>query len=119
MMAGFDDLEGAVEDQNEPDEDSETTSEAPEPEPETNDDQNDLKTPAFPYDDVKQSPIYPRAESWDELEDALALEITPHLHKQGVRNAEKREVHDAMVQLAVENPEQLANIVLDARTAEE
>lgn len=116
----FDDLEDAVEDQNkerEPDE--EPTPKSTDVEPESDDDQGGLDVPAFPYDDVEQTPVYPRAVSRDDFEDALTLEIRPYLTKQGVRNAEKREIHDALFQLAVENPEDLAEIVLNARMTDD
>lgn len=118
-MAGFDDLEDAVEEQDAERDVDDASNEPAEPEPETSESSGGLDEPAFPYEDVKQGPIYPRAESWTDFEDALALEITPYLHQEGVRNAEKREIHDAMVQLAVENPEELAEKVIDARESNE
>ncbi|ACM58772.1 conserved hypothetical protein [Halorubrum lacusprofundi ATCC 49239] len=103
-----DDLEPETESKSEP-----TTSE---PEPESQPDATgDIHETAFNYDEAKQSPIYARPSTWDEYDDALELDIERSLRKQDVRNASKRELHDATLRLAAENPELVAEKLLEAR----
>jgi len=71
--------------------------------------------PAFEYDDVKQSPLYARPEAWTALEDALDLEVVRALREAGVRNEAKRELHDAVLRVAADHPEEIADAVQDAR----
>ena len=90
----------------------------PEPEPESEpqtDTTGDIHETAFNYDEAKQSPIYARPSTWDEYDDALELDIERSLRKQDVRNASKRELHDATLRLAAEKPELVAELLLEAR----
>ncbi len=90
----------------------------PEPEPESEpqtDTTGDIHETAFNYDEAKQSPIYARPSTWDEYDDALELDIERSLRNQDVRNASKRELHDATLRLAAENPELVAEKLLEAR----
>lgn len=71
--------------------------------------------PAFEYDDVKQSPLYARPEAWTALEDALDLDVVRTLREAGVRNEEKRELHDAVLRVAADHPDEIAEAVQEAR----
>jgi hypothetical protein len=116
-MAGFDDLEDAVEDQS-GDDANESPEESVDTEPNPTAEVGESTgrdVPGFQYDEVKQGPIYPRAETWEAFEDEMVMTITPNLHSEGVRNVEKREIHDALLRLAVENPEELAELVISER----
>ncbi len=75
-------------------------------------------TPAFEYDDVKQSPIYARPEAWTALEDALDLDVVRSLRDAGIRNEEKRELHDAVLRVAADHPDEIADAVRQARREE-
>lgn len=67
--------------------------------------------PAFEYSDVRQKPLYARGETWDDLEDQLGIVVTPELRRMGIRDDETREVHDALLKVALEHidevPEQI------------
>ena len=100
----------------EPETESQSESTTAEPEPESQPDATgDIHETAFNYDEAKQSPIYARPSTWDEYDDALELDIERSLRKQDVRNASKRELHDATLRLAAENPELVAEKLLEAR----
>ena len=100
----------------EPETEPKSESTTAEPEPESQPDAGgDIHETAFNYDEAKQSPIYVRPSTWDEYDDALELDIERSLRKQDVRNASKRELHDATLRLAAENPELVAEKLLEAR----
>jgi len=99
----------------EPEPEPETESTTPEPESQTVATTGDIHETAFNYDEAKQSPIYARPSTWEEYDDALELDIERSLRKQDVRNASKRELHDATLRLAAENPELVAEKLLEAR----
>lgn len=100
----------------EPETESKSEATKSEPEPESQPDATgDIHETAFNYDEAKQSPIYARPSTWDEYDDALELDIERSLRKQDVRNASKRELHDATLRLAAENPELVAEKLLEAR----
>ena len=76
------------------------------------DDSTDWKRrPAFPYDDASQEAIYPRADTWDEFEDTLDFEVKRELRDAGLRDIPKREYHEALLRLAMEHPQRLAELV--------
>ena len=100
----------------EPETEPKSESTTAEPEPESQPDATgDIHETAFNYDEAKQSPIYARPSTWDEYDDALELDIERSLRKQDVRNASKRELHDATLRLAAEKPELVAELLLEAR----
>lgn len=74
--------------------------------------------PAFEFTNDLQRSIYPRDESWEELQDVIDFEVKRQLAERGIRDFTGREAHDAMVQLAAENPERLVELVLEARGIE-
>ena len=115
---GFDDLENAANDQDKTSGTSETSQSSSESQ--TSEESYDpLKMPAFEFASVKRRSIYAREESWEKFEDGRDLEMTRALRDADVRNHESREVHDAMIRLAAENPERLAELVLEARGIEQ
>lgn len=67
--------------------------------------------PGFEYSDVRQKPLYARDETWNELEDKLGIEVTPELRRMEIRDEETREVHDAILKVALDHidevPEQI------------
>jgi len=102
------------------DEPTDTVGSKPEPEPEPTSDKEptrkgDIHETAFNYDEAKQSPIYARPSTWDTYDDALELDVERSLRDENVRNASKRELHDATLRLAAENPELVAEKLLQAR----
>ena len=70
--------------------------------------------PPFDFDQTHQRPLYPHKDSWEEWEDAK-FQAEGILRKHGVRNVQGREFDDALLQMGIENPEMLAEIVLEAR----
>jgi len=123
---GFDDLEDAAaeQDADESDDASKTESKSMpeatqrdrEPEAQSTATTDDWKQhPAFPYDDASQVAIYPRSETWDDFEDTLDFEVKRELRDTGLRDIPKREYHEALLKLAMEQPERLAELVKDGR----
>ncbi|MDG5761240.1 hypothetical protein QA600_18075 [Natronococcus sp. A-GB1] len=74
--------------------------------------------PAFEYDAVRQRPLYARGETWDAFEKKLRTTITPTLAREDVVDEETREIHDAVLRLATEEPDRIAELVLEARREE-
>ncbi|WP_253184621.1 hypothetical protein [Natrialba sp. SSL1] len=100
-MTGFD-LGDPVDDADEPtdeqansspDPEPDPVAEPPTPEPESEPeleseskatDSDPTETgPAFPYSEVKQSPLYAREETWTKFEDQLDFTVTPELRGWG------------------------------------
>lgn len=71
--------------------------------------------PAFPFVNNHVVSIYPRPETWDAFWDVVDLDLERTFREHGVRNMSGREMHDAALRLAAENPEALARIALEAR----
>jgi hypothetical protein len=123
---GFDDLEDAAaeQDADKSDDATETESKSMPETTQTNrrseaqatDTTDDWKQhPAFPYDDASQEAIYPRSETWNDFEDTLDFEVKRELRDAGLRDIPKREYHEALLKLAMEQPERLAELVKDGR----
>ncbi|ADD07506.1 uncharacterized protein Nmag_3970 (plasmid) [Natrialba magadii ATCC 43099] len=102
--------------ESEPEPDSELESE-PELESEADPtDRDPTETgPAFPYSEVKQSPLYARKETWTEFEDQLDFTVTPELRRMGIRDDELREVHDVVLELALDNIEEIPERLAEKR----
>ena len=98
----------------EPDRDPEAETE---PEPSGESDTADPADigPAFEYSDVKQRPLYARAETWNNLEDELGITVTPELRRKGIRDEETREIHDAILKVAIEHIDEIPEIVAEER----
>ncbi|WP_227379886.1 hypothetical protein [Haladaptatus halobius] len=125
-MTAFDDLEDAINEEAEKPPTSSSSSDSQDSlesdesqeshESQTSKEPKDpRKAPAFEFSPDLRRSIYAREESWQRFEDARDLEMTRELRNAGVRNHESREVHDAMVRLAAENPEEMTRLILDAR----
>ncbi|PCR88644.1 hypothetical protein [Natrinema ejinorense] len=71
--------------------------------------------PAFEYSAVRQKPLYARGETWDEFEKTFRTTIAPKLAEADVVDEETRELHDALVKLGIEQPERIAELMLEAR----
>ncbi|SIS19961.1 hypothetical protein [Natronorubrum thiooxidans] len=71
--------------------------------------------PAFEYSAVRQRPLYARGETWDALEDELGITVTPELRRMGIRDDETREVHDALLKVALEHIDEVPDRLLETR----
>jgi hypothetical protein len=131
---GFDDLDEAMSEQDAEGTSTTDTAEGdrqdPAPEPTANLEQStDLPTdateddsstssldhPAFPFEDSKQEAIYPTVETLTEFDDTLDFEVKRRLRDEGLRNVPKREYHEALLQLAIEQPERIAELIIENR----
>ncbi|ODR79548.1 hypothetical protein BG842_06070 [Haladaptatus sp. W1] len=81
----------------------------------TNESATEMSGPAFEYSEVRQRPLYARGDTWDEFEDAVGITVVPELRRRGIRDEEKREIHDAVLTLAAEEPERLVEIIAERR----
>mgnify|MGYP006287678163 CR=1 FL=1 len=93
----------------------------PKPEPELTDDPVDPTEtgPAFPYSEVEQSPLYAREETWTEFEDKLDMELTPVLRQDGIRDDELREIHDIVLEVAIDYLEEFPELLKEKRIEEQ
>lgn len=123
---GFDDLEDAAAEQDADDTEmdetksmTETTTESDHAAQSTTEsnrtDSKHRDRPAFPFDESKQDAIYAREETIEAFEDTLDFEVKRALRDEGLRDVPKRELHDALLRLATEQPDRLAELVLEAR----
>ena len=71
--------------------------------------------PAFPFSDDLRESWYVRDAIVTEFEDAVDFEAKPFLREHGVRNETGREIQDAAIQVAKNNPEELAKVILKDR----
>ncbi|THE64003.1 hypothetical protein D8Y22_14855 [Salinadaptatus halalkaliphilus] len=55
----------------------------------------------------------PRANTWDDFEKKLKTSIGPFLAENDIVDEETRELHDAVLRLAVEEPERVGELVLE------
>ncbi|WP_435182139.1 hypothetical protein [Halorussus sp. AFM4] len=126
-MTGFDLGESATDDEPESDGDEEMTgtdetregdagSHNEEENNETEKEEADPRVePAFPFSDDLRESWYVRDEIVTEFEDAVDFEAKPFLREHGVRNETGREIQDAAIQVAKNNPEELARVILEDR----
>lgn len=71
--------------------------------------------PAFEYSEVRQKPLYARDETWNDLEDELGITVTPELRRMGIRDDETREIHDAILKVAIEHIDEIPEIIAEER----
>ena len=120
----FDDLDDAMSDQSREDTDEpettaveETPTEQPTAPP---DDQSDpLIEPAFEFSETTQIQFYPRERTHEEFEDALDIDVKRLLRERGIRNESGRELHEAVLRVAIENPTLVAQKLEEERTSSE
>ncbi|MDJ1434312.1 hypothetical protein [Halostagnicola sp. A-GB9-2] len=71
--------------------------------------------PGFEYSEVRQKPLYARDKTWDELEDKLGIRVTPELRRMEIRDEETREVHDALLKVALDHIDEVPEQILATR----
>ena len=73
--------------------------------------------PAFGFDSDMQENIYVQDESWRDLQDAISFETKRVLAQYGLRDSDlfKREIHDAMIRVAANHPEEIAHLIIRDR----
>ncbi|ELK54668.1 hypothetical protein D320_08792, partial [Haloferax sp. BAB-2207] len=64
---------------------------------------------------VVQAQIYPRRTTHDEFEDFIQFDVKQALREYGIRNDEKREIHEAILQFVMEHPDAIADKVVELR----
>ncbi len=75
--------------------------------------------PAFDFETTAQTSIYPRAETARDTLDDVEFEVEGVLRREhDVRDLAGRELHDAMIRLAAERPEEVADLVVQLRDDE-
>lgn len=77
-----------------------------------------LSEPAFPFAESDQRAVYPRAETWSDLEDFLDFEVRRQLREHGVRDDTKRELHEAAFQVVQRHADEVAEQFLANRREE-
>ena len=63
--------------------------------------------PAFPFDEAIQAQIYPRRQTHEEFTDFLDIEVKRLLRQEGIRNEAGRELHEAVLRVAMNHPEEI------------
>ncbi|EMA06937.1 hypothetical protein [Haloferax denitrificans] len=71
--------------------------------------------PGFPFSESVQAQIYPRRTTHDEFEDFIQFDVKQALREYGIRNDEKREIHEAILQFVMEHPDAIADKVVELR----
>ena len=103
-MTGFDDLNEAGKEG--------TTTDEPEADDESDSDaasaDEGVDEPAFPFDEAVQAQIYPRKSTHEAFEDFLDIDVKRHLREREIRNETGRELHEAVLRVAMEHPEDIA-----------
>lgn len=119
----FDGLDEASDDQT-TDSDEETTANTTETKPtedpeetiEQTNDTDPYEKPAFGYDSDMQTALYARPKTAEAFEDALEFDVNSILKRENsVKNVAGREYGDAVLRLAADHPELVAQYVMDAR----
>ena len=77
---------------------------------------NSMTTPAFEYEEAKNAAQYVRKETANTLDEAWEYDGKPYLGREiGLENIAKREWQDAVFRYAAQNPEAVADLVVEAR----
>lgn len=121
-MTGFDLGESATDEETDADTDPDDTPERDvgsrrdKENNEANEEESDPRVePAFPFSDDLRESWYVRDETVTEFQDAVDFEAKPVLREHGVRNETGREIQDAAIKVAKNNPEELAKVILADR----
>ncbi len=73
--------------------------------------------PAFSFEETEQMSIYPRTETAEETLDDVEFEVESVLRREHeIRDLAGRELHDAMIRLANEHPEEIAELIEQERS---
>jgi hypothetical protein len=81
--------------------------------------ESDEGGPAFSFETTAQTSIYPRTETARDTLDDVEFEVEGVLRRNhDVRDLAGRELHDAMIRLAAERPEEVADLVVQLRDDE-
>lgn len=120
-MTGFDDLNEAGKEQVDADDGADATGgvesngSAAEGTDDAGSNAGDEQEPSFPFDEAVQAQIYPRKTTHDEFEDFLDIDVKRLLRDRGVRNEAGRELHEAVLRVAMEHPEEIADELATGR----
>ncbi|MFW5934671.1 MAG: hypothetical protein ACOCQL_02345 [Halolamina sp.] len=111
-MTGFDDLNEAGKEQ------AAADSQSPDDEPNEDDAASTAggnNEPAFPFEESVQAQIYPRQTTHEAFEDFLDMDVKRHLRDREIRNETGRELHEAVLQVAMNHPEEIAEALEEQR----
>jgi hypothetical protein len=111
-MTGFDDLNEAGKEQAATDEQESDNEETPDSAASTD---SGRQEPAFPFDESVQAQIYPRQSTHEAFEDFLDIDVKRHLRDRDIRNETGRELHEAVLQVAMDHPEEIAEALAAKR----
>lgn len=114
-MTGFDDLNEAGKDQAADEEESEVNGVGA-VEDEASTTSRGRNEPAFAFDESVQAQIYPRKSTHEAFEDFLDMDVKRHLRDRDIRNETGRELHEAVLQVAMQYPEEIAEQLEAERT---
>lgn len=109
-MTGFDDLNEAGKEGTESDE-----PESDDADDGANEEAGAATEPAFPFDESVQAQIYPRRTTHEAFEDFLDIDVKRHLRERDVREETGRELHEAVLRVAMDHPEEIAETVAEQR----
>ncbi len=115
-MTGFDDLNEAGKDQAVDEEESEADVDAEAVDDATSTVPGGRNEPAFAFDESVQAQIYPRKSTHEAFEDFLDMDVKRHLRDRDIRNETGRELHEAVLQVAMQYPEEIAEQLEAERT---
>lgn len=72
--------------------------------------------PAFSFEVTTQTSIYPRSETADDTLDDVEFEVEGILRQDhDIRDLAGRELHDAMIRLAADHPDEVAELIVELR----
>lgn len=111
----FGDLDETIADEDADDAGGAAETSSAEPEPESEPEDDPLETPAFPFDVTTQKPFYVREETWSAWSKAERLDVERVFVEADLEEVPKREKQDAILRLAADNPELVAEYVLEGR----
>ncbi|APW98422.1 hypothetical protein CHINAEXTREME_11790 [Halobiforma lacisalsi AJ5] len=74
--------------------------------------------PAFEYSEVRQKPLYAKDEEWAQFEKNVRTTIGPRLAQADVVDEATREIHNAVLKLANEQPDRVAELLLEERRSQ-
>ena len=103
-MTGFDDLNEAGKESSTANDEGADGAESDEEEPSG----GGVSEPAFPFDESVQAQIYPRKSTHEAFEDFLDIDVKRHLRERDIRDETGRELHEAVLRVVMDHPEEVA-----------